>query len=95
MAQKFPREVLPVGLRLGDIIRIGNSPYLDATVTEVTADKVVLIRPYLTLGYTVVLEGGISKAEPLLGWETMTFLRNSSRTVTLVEQRLPGERTNG
>lgn len=69
-------------LKLGDIIRLFDGPYSDATVVNLYADGVKVIRPFIhTSDFTV---SGPSVLH-YIGTETVTLYYTSLAEVTLIE----------
>jgi hypothetical protein len=70
------------GLQLADVVELFEGPYGTATVRQITADTVILARPY---GVTAdfITTGGVGFS---VGVEECTYLKDS-RTVFKVLQR--------
>jgi len=71
--------VLPSSLKLGDTVRLGGGPFMDAKVKNITKDEVVLLRAYVACG-SFSYTGGVICT---LGFEEVKYLLTST---TLLER---------
>lgn len=71
--------VLPSSLNLGDTVRLGSGPFMDAKVKQITETEVILLRAYVACGDFSYTAGVICT----LGFEEVKFLLTSK---TLLER---------
>lgn len=70
-------------LKLADVVQLSDGAYMTATVSQVTADEVILTRPYIQtadFSYT----GGVIT---YIGLETVKYYRHTERWVTVLERK--------
>ena len=78
-------KVKPKELKMRDKVRLGDFPYADATVVQITDNEVKLFRPYVKVedfDYT----GGVLHS---VGFEYVKFWKEDEREVDLIEHGKP------
>lgn len=77
-----PTKIKICDLKLGDVVQLSEGAYMCATVQQVTADEVILFRPYVHCA-DFSYSGGVIT---YIGTETVKYYKDTERWVTVLER---------